>query len=272
MGDIYSALGMPDEEFTGEAQFHLSPSMLFKHLRHAVSKGCRFIILDTLFDALQVSTANDYAEVKPRLGKLNHFAQQHNLHILVVHHFNKTGRGKNQNDISGSAAIAAAMIHNILVSIEDEEDMESPRHILSVKNKYPESMGGKRLKGEAFTITETGCTLSEGSYQGKKRHLKIRLFLAIYKYVRTYTGDKPISQDMIETALTGQDLGKATQKRDAIKDLVRKKILIQSEKKVGQVKPFSLNPMFITSDPDPETEEKLVLDAFADENIPLFEE
>jgi RecA-family ATPase len=215
MGGIYAALGMPDEEFTGEAQFHLSPALLFKHLRDAVSKGCRFIILDTLFDALQVASANDYSEVKPRLGSLNHFAQQHNIHILVVHHTNKTGSGRNQNDISGSAAIAAAMIHNILVSIDNEEEADAVRSILSVKHKYPESMGGKRFRGEEICITETSCTL--GAVQStaeKKISRELQLTIDIFGWV--WAQKKPVTKQEIENAVKGT----ASTKRQIVDDLL----------------------------------------------------
>lgn len=65
------------------------------------------VILDTLFDIVQLETINDYNEVKKALAKMRTIARNTGAHIVGVHHTNKGGEGN--NSIMGSNAIHGAL-------------------------------------------------------------------------------------------------------------------------------------------------------------------
>lgn len=65
------------------------------------------VILDTLFDIVQLESINDYKEVKMALAKMRTIARTTGAHILGVHHTNKGGEGN--NSIMGSNAIHGAI-------------------------------------------------------------------------------------------------------------------------------------------------------------------
>jgi hypothetical protein len=65
------------------------------------------VILDTLFDIVQLESINDYKEVKHALAKMRTIARDTGAHILGVHHTNKGGEGN--LSIMGSNAIHGAL-------------------------------------------------------------------------------------------------------------------------------------------------------------------
>jgi predicted ATP-dependent serine protease len=65
------------------------------------------VVLDTLFDIIQLESINDYKEVKMALAKMRTIARRTGAHILGVHHTNKGGEGN--NSIMGSNAIHGAL-------------------------------------------------------------------------------------------------------------------------------------------------------------------
>jgi RecA-family ATPase len=65
------------------------------------------VVLDTLFDIVQMESINDYKEVKMALSKMRTIARETGTHILGVHHTNKGGEGN--NSIMGSNAIHGAL-------------------------------------------------------------------------------------------------------------------------------------------------------------------
>lgn len=69
--------------------------------------GPSLVVLDTLFDIVQLESINDYKEVKQALAKMRTIGRKTGAHILGVHHTNKGGEGN--NSIMGSNAIHGAL-------------------------------------------------------------------------------------------------------------------------------------------------------------------
>jgi hypothetical protein len=227
----YDHIGLPEAAFLPHVQFSLNPSLLLKTLKDAVAQGMEFFILDTLFDAVNVKSANDYAELKPIMGALNRFCRQHNVHILCIHHDRKGSRGT-QDDILGSQAIAGSSSHNIAVYREDDND-ETSSHCIRSSNRYPEFIGGTSFRGQEFVVTQTGCMLDAAHTPDQRKASKqVQLIVDIFGYV--WAQRQPVSKADIERNVSGR----VTVIREMVDDLVDKNILDRDGRK------FVVHPRF----------------------------
>lgn len=78
------------------------------------------VVLDTLFDIIEIGNENSYGEVKKALRKLKQVARDTGTHILCVHHANKAYgevRG-NFKSILGSQAIIGGVDAAIMIEME----------------------------------------------------------------------------------------------------------------------------------------------------------
>lgn len=83
-------------------------SIVFDHIQAAIEEfKPKLVVLDTLFDIVQLESINDYKEVKYALAKMRTIGRETGAHILGVHHTNKAGEGN--NSIMGSNAIHGAL-------------------------------------------------------------------------------------------------------------------------------------------------------------------
>lgn len=83
-------------------------NIIYDDLEAAIQDyGPKLLVLDTIFDAFQLESINDYGEVKETLARLRTIARNTGCHILGVHHTNKGGEGN--NSIMGSNGIHAAL-------------------------------------------------------------------------------------------------------------------------------------------------------------------
>lgn len=82
--------------------------VIYDDLEAAINEyGPSLVVLDTIFDAFQLESINDYGEVKETLARLRTIARETGCHIIGVHHTNKAGEGN--NSIMGSNGIHAAL-------------------------------------------------------------------------------------------------------------------------------------------------------------------
>lgn len=85
-----------------------NPDVVYDDIQAAIQEyEPTLVILDTLFDVIQLETINDYNEVKKALAKMRTIARETGTHIIGVHHTNKGGEGN--NSIMGSNAIHGAL-------------------------------------------------------------------------------------------------------------------------------------------------------------------
>ncbi len=83
-------------------------NLVFEDIRAAIDEfQPSLVVLDTLFDIVQVESVNDYKETKMALAKMRTIARETGTHILGVHHTNKGGEGN--NSIMGSNGIHGAL-------------------------------------------------------------------------------------------------------------------------------------------------------------------
>lgn len=114
---------------------HIESDNQFDAFRaNVVSRKPDFVIVDTMFDIIQVENNYDYQQVKKALLKLSSAAKEANCHILMVHHSNKgNGEKRRGNDsILGSTAIAGGVDTVIVLEREMKERFitTSGRHVL----------------------------------------------------------------------------------------------------------------------------------------------
>lgn len=81
------------------------------------------IVIDTLFDVLDVESENNYKDVKKELRNLRHIARDTNTHIICVHHSNKSTQGitGSHRGVLGSQAIVGGV--DVIMLIEMNGDM-----------------------------------------------------------------------------------------------------------------------------------------------------
>lgn len=81
------------------------------------------IVIDTLFDVLDVESENNYKDVKKELRNLRHIARDTNTHIMCIHHSNKSTQGVtgNHRGVLGSQAIVGGV--DVIILIEMNSDM-----------------------------------------------------------------------------------------------------------------------------------------------------
>lgn len=75
------------------------------------------VVVDPLFDAVDVEDSNSYGRVNAAMKELLYIARGTGVHILTVHHANK-GAGSGINKILGSQAFAGATDCNMLLSVK----------------------------------------------------------------------------------------------------------------------------------------------------------
>jgi hypothetical protein len=79
------------------------------------------VVVDTLFDLVEVENENNYGEVKQKLRKLRQVARDSGTHILTVHHNSKSSgqyAARGNQRILGSQAISGAMDSIIVIGLE----------------------------------------------------------------------------------------------------------------------------------------------------------
>lgn len=77
---------------------------------HQLVKAFRpdLVILDTMVHLLGVDDMNDYSKTSIALKKFRTFAEQHNCHVLLIHH-NRKGEGMGNESLLGSTGISGAV-------------------------------------------------------------------------------------------------------------------------------------------------------------------
>lgn len=117
----FEAVGITDKDpiIMHVGTVFAEPELVFTDIEAAIMEfNPRLVVLDTLFDIIQVESINDYGDVKMALARLRTLARNGNCHILGVHHTNKAGEGN--NSIMGSNAIHGAV--DVLVRFVQEHE------------------------------------------------------------------------------------------------------------------------------------------------------
>lgn len=131
-----------------------SQEIVYQDIQSAIEEyEPSLVVLDTLFDIIQLESINDYKEVKVALARMRTIARKTGAHIIGVHHTNKGGEGN--NSIMGSNAIHGAL--DTLIRFVQERER---RYIFS---------NGKH--GDHYTDQELVFDYKTQKYGiGKKRH------------------------------------------------------------------------------------------------------
>lgn len=64
----------------------------------------KFVVIDPMTKFCNIKDTNDYTKVYQELSEIIHFARNNDIHVLIVHHSNKSG-GDSTNQILGSTGI-----------------------------------------------------------------------------------------------------------------------------------------------------------------------
>lgn len=136
-------------------QGNIEPRLIYGAIRYAASKGIKHVIIDSLMKC--VKGVDDYNAQKDFVNQITQLAQQHNVHIHLVHHIRKQENEQkipNKFDLAGSGAMTDLADQVIIVyrnkqkerSLEkdpmDKDIQSMPDAVLSVdKNRHGEWEG-----------------------------------------------------------------------------------------------------------------------------------
>lgn len=135
------------------------PEMVLDDLEAAILDfNPRLVILDTLFDIMQIENINDYGQVKKTLAMLREVARRTETHILGVHHTNKGGEGN--ASVMGSNAIHGAV--DVLIRVVQQGD----RRYLFTNGKH-----GLHFSDQEIIYNPKTMTYELGNLGGKRDEL-----------------------------------------------------------------------------------------------------
>jgi twinkle protein len=136
-------------------QGNIDPRLIFGTIRYAASKGIKHVIIDSLMKC--VKGVDDYNAQKDFVNQITQLAQQHNVHIHLVHHIRKQENEQkipNKFDLAGSGAMTDLADQVIIVyrnkqkerALEkdplDKDTQSMPDAVLSIdKNRHGEWEG-----------------------------------------------------------------------------------------------------------------------------------
>lgn len=131
---------------------------------HIETYKTKLIVIDPLVKFTNFSDFNDYNDVNLTLKPLSDFARKHQVHILVVHHSNKSG-AVGTNQILGSTGIFGVSDGAFLLSREGD--------VGSIKSSL---RYGNNLENCQFRYDQNGLLIFDGTKKDSAEHeLKARI-------------------------------------------------------------------------------------------------
>ena len=183
-----------------------SPStrLFLKELEDYAAQGAKFFVIDPLFDALSVTSSNDYVEMNRALKSIRRVAQRNGVHILGVHHTNKGGENRDSaTGILGSQAIRGSSDCNLWMRGAKAE----PRK-LSSENRYGGLLGGQNFDNVALSLLEDGSIRVDSEATARNEIFpKLRLVYCLLNLV-IERHPEPVNRTMLKQTLSGTDAAK----------------------------------------------------------------
>ena len=163
-----------------------------------VAHGVQFIIIDPLFDALNVGDTNSYMETNGAMKTIRRIAQRYNVHILGLHHANKVSDGSSANGILGSQAIRGSSDHNLWLNGEKD----GPRYLWS-ENRLGTLLGGDCFQGVRVILQPDGSLSLGASLTQEQKALleELKFVYRIYQALSEHPDGMTKSQ--IRDGVTG---------------------------------------------------------------------
>lgn len=126
-------------------------NMHFEVEKLIMSERPCLVILDTLFKHLKTSDINDYSKVYPLLDPLLKMARKYDIHILTLHHSNKSHEG-GTNSILGSTAIHGSFDNIIIIESSGNE-----KRTIATDPRY-----GTKIEKVTLHFNESECAFGLG--------------------------------------------------------------------------------------------------------------
>ncbi|MGD9162756.1 MAG: AAA family ATPase [Desulfobacteraceae bacterium] len=94
--------------------------------------NCKLIIIDPISSYLPTIDSHRNSDVRSVLAPLQELAEERDVAVLLVHHFNKNAGGKAIHRVSGSGAFIAAVRHAFAVVKDKDDDLR--RLVIPIKS------------------------------------------------------------------------------------------------------------------------------------------
>lgn len=144
----------------------------------------RLVIVDTLFRAFPVQSADDYMQVNRAMGFLSDLAKQYHVHILATHHLGKRVRDDSQDGILGSTALAGGVETVIMMH------RQSTERSIETRQRYGNDVERTKLLFDAVIGSSTLAmpVVTNGIADPPVESPFERIRRAICEFLREYPG------------------------------------------------------------------------------------
>lgn len=136
------------EGYVPASQF---PRILTKDIEQS---GAEFVLIDPLFDIVEVESANDYVPVNRAIKELLYISRHLNVHICAVHHSAKAGGILGAQSLRGGTDLNIYM--NLIEKTEDRIVHTENRYGVALDKHYVRLMPDDTLKFEWYVTPPKG--------------------------------------------------------------------------------------------------------------------
>lgn len=231
LDDHLNLLGWSDEDpllvHTGDVEGKTSVRELEKLLES--DPEIRLVILDTLYDFMDLDNANDYVEIGKLYKKLKALAAKYNVHFICSKHANKRKEGGHMIDSDNGSAKSNGAVSTVLTLSEDER---TGIRSYSVRGRYAKAVNNVQLVwDEATESMSIGVQIATTTrLTGAER--RERCDNSFIEYIRNNPG---VSQ---KDLLAEAGCGTAQERRDVLEGITSKHSYITMHGKGVRHNPF----------------------------------
>jgi putative DNA primase/helicase len=148
--------------------FHLEADLA--HLEALLSKtgDVRLVIIDPITAYLGGVDTHRNSDVRGVLGLVAEMAARRRIAVVVISHWNKSGAGSAMNRITGSGAFVAAVRAAFMVAKDPDDDSDTRRLFVPMKNNLARTDGGLAFRLEQRLVGEREIVASAVTWESER--------------------------------------------------------------------------------------------------------
>jgi putative DNA primase/helicase len=132
--------------------FHLEKDLAHLEAELIEMRDTRLVIIDPITAYLGGVDTHRNSDVRGVLGLVADMAARHRVAVVAISHWNKTGAGIAINRVTGSGAFVAAVRAAFMVAKDPEDDSDTRRLFVPIKNNLAPMGGGLAFRLEQHLI------------------------------------------------------------------------------------------------------------------------
>jgi putative DNA primase/helicase len=147
---IVSAVATDDGK--SRRMFHLEKDLAHLEAELIKMRDTRLVIIDPITAYLGGVDTHRNSDVRGVLGLVADLAARHRVAVVAISHWNKTGAGIAINRVTGSGAFVAAVRAAFMVAKDPDDDSDTRRLFVPIKNNLAPMGGGLAFRLEQHLI------------------------------------------------------------------------------------------------------------------------